>query len=135
MVLCEKVILKAIYFGHQDYCVKYLFTLVFRSQGGNNEFSNIYIYFIFSFISMVGFYGETSWDIWGYKGFWVTEVLRKEFKRSQRHAAMLYKHILNCTVLSTELAPQLHLVKFYPKIGKVFQVCLFVCSSVLSQKP
>lgn len=46
---------------------------------------------------MLGSYSENDWDIWEYKGFWmsehwVTEALRKEFKKSRSHAAMLYKH-------------------------------------------
>lgn len=38
----------------------------------------------------------------------VTKALRKEFKGSQWHAVMLYKHILNGTIMRPALAPQLH---------------------------
>lgn len=57
--------------------------------------------------------GESNKDIWDYKGFWMSEpgvskALRKEFKGSQWHAVMLYKHILNGTIIRPALAPQLH---------------------------
>lgn len=57
--------------------------------------------------------GESNRDIWDYKGFWMSEpgvskALRKEFKGSQWHAVMLYKHILNGTIIRPALAPQLH---------------------------
>lgn len=38
----------------------------------------------------------------------VSKALRKEFKGWQWHAVMLYKHILNGTIIHPALAPQLH---------------------------
>lgn len=66
------------------------------------------------------------------KGFWVTKVLQKEFKRSQKHVDMLHIHILNyCPVHST--GTTIAFSEILSQHWKGVSTCI-VCFSLLSPK-
>lgn len=108
--LHDKVRKKLYILEYHSYYIQSISSLVIKEK---NESFKISASLSFSSIQCVAFTVKLSWDIWEYKGVWmsahwVTEALKKEFERSQRHAAMLYKHILHSTIPRMILAPQLH---------------------------